>query len=172
MTQIILPSSGSFPTTTSSVSMGIVNVIPGIVQGSMDSWGEAIGVVILTSDAITSTQNWKRVPVSISQRVERLERNPLRRESLKKARQRLSHFISESGITLTSIRLSKGMSQKNLAELIGSQQSYIARIERNETNMLNSTIAKLAHALEITENEVRDALNAGWKLSAKEHENE
>lgn len=52
--------------------------------------------------------------------------------------------------TLTSLRLSSGMSQAKLAEAAGTTQSYIARIERGQSDPGTEMIDRLAQALGLT----------------------
>lgn len=56
--------------------------------------------------------------------------------------------------TFSAIRLSKGMSQKALAESAGTSQSYIARIEAGQVDPGTEQIAKIAEALGADETEV------------------
>jgi len=45
------------------------------------------------------------------------------------------------------LRIDKGLSQKQLADLIGTQQSAISRLESGEYNPSIQFLVKLAHAL-------------------------
>jgi DNA-binding XRE family transcriptional regulator len=51
--------------------------------------------------------------------------------------------------SLTQMRLSKGWTQRDLAQLVGTSQSHIARIEGRACDPHLSTVAALAKALEI-----------------------
>ena len=80
------------------------------------------------------------------------ESDPRRAAALARARQRLASVLTEntSNPSLTSLRLAKGLSQANLAQAIGTQQSYIARIERNGNDLRATTIKQLAKVLGVT----------------------
>lgn len=49
---------------------------------------------------------------------------------------------------LISLRLKRGLTQKELADKIGTSQSVIARIENGEQNLSLKTLTKIAYALE------------------------
>ncbi|MDN5752541.1 MAG: helix-turn-helix transcriptional regulator [Nitrosospira sp.] len=53
--------------------------------------------------------------------------------------------------TLTVLRLMVGLSQARLAEMIGTSQPHIARIEGGRTDPGTEMIAKLARALAVNE---------------------
>jgi len=58
------------------------------------------------------------------------------------------------GDNLRKIRLSKGMSQSQLAEKIGSDKSYISTIEHGKKNLTLETMSKLAQALGVSREEL------------------
>jgi len=81
--------------------------------------------------------------------------------SLANARKKLAGTLEENqGQSLKAYRLRKGLSQKELADLMDTQQSYIARIEKNATELRSKTILKLARALDITCDEVIEAVES------------
>ena len=49
-------------------------------------------------------------------------------------------------IALYEARKAAGLTQKQLADLIGTKQTYIAQIENGKKNITFSTLAKYAHA--------------------------
>lgn len=61
-------------------------------------------------------------------------------------------------VTLRTLRLKKGMSQAQLAEVIGTQQPYIARIESGSADLRLETCRRLADALGIDLNTLNLAL--------------
>ncbi|MBI9014643.1 MAG: helix-turn-helix transcriptional regulator [Clostridiales bacterium] len=48
---------------------------------------------------------------------------------------------------LINLRIEKGLSQKQLAELIGTKQSAISRLESGNSNPSVEFLSKIAHAL-------------------------
>lgn len=54
------------------------------------------------------------------------------------------------GKAIREVRLSKGISQENLALLSGVDRSYVGRIERGDNNVAFLTLARLASALDTT----------------------
>jgi DNA-binding XRE family transcriptional regulator len=67
-------------------------------------------------------------------------------------------FYGEDGETIRSLRLHKGMSQVDLAELLGTSQSHIARVESGSENPLLATCRRLCNALEIDMNTLDNAM--------------
>ena len=90
--------------------------------------------------------------------VEDLERDPQRYVALKGARQRLARKLEPKVGGLAALRLRRGLSQKQLADAIGTSQPHIARIEKGRDNVLLATANQLARALGVTLNEVNVAL--------------
>lgn len=102
----------------------------------------------------------RKTPIDI---VAKHEANPSRKAALERARARLGKKIAtvEGVDTLTSLRLAKGFSQSRLADLIGSKQPYIARLEKGEIPNVSATvIRKLRDALGVTADQIIDALAA------------
>lgn len=88
---------------------------------------------------------------SLQRTILRREASPAKRAALERARRRLGASLSQSeGTTLTSIRLSKGLSQAALAAMIGQSQPYIARLEKERQDLRSKTISKLAKALDVS----------------------
>jgi DNA-binding XRE family transcriptional regulator len=90
--------------------------------------------------------------------VENLERDPQRHVALKGARQRLAGKLEPKVGGLAALRLRRGLSQKQLADAIGTSQPHIARIEKGRDNVLLATANQLARALGVTLDEVNVAL--------------
>lgn len=57
------------------------------------------------------------------------------------------HFNGRSGTTIRTLRLSRGMSQSQLAIAISSSQSHVARIESGGLDPNYNTFMRLARAL-------------------------
>lgn len=54
------------------------------------------------------------------------------------------------GMTIRRIRLSKGISQENLALMAEVDRSYVGRIERGDNNVAILTLSKLTNSLNIS----------------------
>jgi DNA-binding XRE family transcriptional regulator len=67
------------------------------------------------------------------------------------ARRELGQEIADSGDapSLTVLRLKKGLSQKQLADAIGTSQAAVSRLEAGEQEPRLTTLRKLAAALEV-----------------------
>jgi DNA-binding XRE family transcriptional regulator len=70
-------------------------------------------------------------------------------ESLKESRKWISSSYYNDDLTLTSLRLSLGLSQKELGEICGFKQSHISRYESGRSIPSIETSAKLAQALNV-----------------------
>lgn len=79
---------------------------------------------------------------------------------LKAARVEVGAKLSRTadGATIRSLRLGLGMSQRDLAEQIGTTQSRVSRIESRRERPAEDTIRKLRSALQIDFNTLMDAL--------------
>lgn len=59
-------------------------------------------------------------------------------------------FKTTFGSNLRTVRIAKGYTQQELADIIGSQQPAYSKIENGETNVTLKTINKLAQALDVS----------------------
>lgn len=73
------------------------------------------------------------------------------------ARKQLANEIHEitPENTFAKLRLIKGLSQQNVASMIGTSQSHIAKIEAGKVNIEFKTAIKIAKVLEITLDELK-----------------
>lgn len=94
---------------------------------------------------------------SIQDRLAEAETNPKRLRALANARQRLGKTFYPDG-SLAAIRMREGLSQKELAQRIGTSQSRLSRIEAGLDDPLLSTVRKLADALAVDVNTISDAI--------------
>ena len=95
---------------------------------------------------------WRqRTPVRavlVSSRIAKLEADPARAAALARARNRIAAKAQFEGKpTLTSLRLTAGMSQSTLANKVGTQQSNVSRWESDPSDLQVQTILRLADAL-------------------------
>jgi ribosome-binding protein aMBF1 (putative translation factor) len=102
----------------------------------------------------------------VSERMAALERDPVRAALLAEARKELAAELQEEqGETIRSLRLAKGLSQSALAEMIGTKQPHVARIEAGQ-DIFMSTAKKLAAALGLDMNALDDALQLQDQVKA------
>lgn len=83
---------------------------------------------------------------SISSLIAERERDSRKAAALARARKKIASLLDNVSNSIASLRLSKGLSQQQLADLMGVKQPYIARVERGE-DVKMSTITNLATAL-------------------------
>lgn len=70
-------------------------------------------------------------------------------EKLSSARKLLSEALTGSTDSIKARRMNLGLSQKEVADMIGTSQPHIARIEKNPSCMMFETAIKLSAALQI-----------------------
>lgn len=70
-------------------------------------------------------------------------------------------YYDEQTQTLTSLRLSKGLSQTEFATKIGRQQPYVSRVETNEagSNLTRSIMKEMCRVLDVDMNTLDMALD-------------
>lgn len=73
-------------------------------------------------------------------------------------------FYSEDGDTIKTMRLQNGWSQSALAELLGTSQSHVARIERGTENLVRTTLTRLCVAFDVDMNTLDEALSRQEKI--------
>jgi len=60
-----------------------------------------------------------------------------------------SHTVKSTAKLLTQARKAKGLTQKQLADLLGLPQSYVARIEAGKTDLRTSKLMEIARLLDL-----------------------
>lgn len=95
----------------------------------------------------------------IGQRLRGIEKDPEKKKHLINARKWIGEALySQEPPTLKAYRLNLGLSQTDLAMLINSSQSHVARIERGTENLHIETCRKLCAALKIDMNHLDELL--------------
>ncbi len=92
--------------------------------------------------------------VNIDDLVSDWEKDPETAQALADTRKRLAAEIPEEKFPFTRLRMEQGLSQRQLASLVGKEQSYIARIEKGDGNVTVNTINALAKALGVPAEQV------------------
>lgn len=78
---------------------------------------------------------------------------------VKGARREMGDHLAEAGdVSLRSLRLKAGLSQRELAERIGTSQPNIARMEKSPGDVTLGTLRRLAAALGVDLNTLDGAL--------------
>ncbi|NLC36045.1 MAG: helix-turn-helix transcriptional regulator [Alcaligenaceae bacterium] len=91
-------------------------------------------------------------------RRERLSSDPKKAAALQRARRRIAQELSDdSEFSVAKLRLNAGLSQAELANMMGTQQPAIARLEKGQTEPQLSTIEKLAEAFGVAPEKVLNA---------------
>lgn len=92
--------------------------------------------------------------VSVRNRMALLEADPRRAKLLQQARKNLSsNSLIDKG-SLKQLRLSRGLSQEQVAKLMGSTQAQVAKLEAGRPDVRISTVKKIAAALGVSSLEV------------------
>jgi DNA-binding XRE family transcriptional regulator len=102
--------------------------------------------------------------MTIEQVIARSESTPFRAERLRQARKRLAQRLYGEDLTLKSLRMRAGLSQAKVAEMIGTSQSHIARVESGSDALMIDTCRKLCHALNVDMNTLDKALTNSQHL--------
>lgn len=109
----------------------------------------------ISQEVTISVASERKLPgTSLKSLMKMREKDPARSKYLKAARLKLSEQIDKDKYPLAQLRLSKGLSQTQLADKMGMQQPSIARIERGAEDIKLSTIEKLSVALGVDKYEV------------------
>jgi ribosome-binding protein aMBF1 (putative translation factor) len=94
------------------------------------------------------------------------EKDNDRRAAMEDARRWVADtFYQEDEDTIRTIRMRKGLSQAQLAEILGTSQSHVARIEKGTENIMIDTCRRLAKALEIDMNTLDAVLRQQEKIA-------
>jgi len=88
------------------------------------------------------------------------EAMPSRAAALRAARKTLAEPLHGTQAGLACMRMKAGKSQAQLAELAGTSQAHIARIEAGKNDPGTSLIARIARALDVAEVEVFTAVRS------------
>lgn len=117
----------------------------------------------------------KPIPIpnttSIDDLIKEFETDPEMAAALSQSRAELSdHLYAGKTLTLPAIRLSAGLSQSQLADMISTSQPYIARIESGKTDPSTDVIARLAAALGKDDSLIFTAIRNQRKLREDSHE--
>jgi len=103
---------------------------------------------------------------SIDAVAEDLEREPAGRVALEHARGLIAdRLYTGSPATIAAMRLRKGWSQQRLANVMGTSQPHVARIEAGRDDLRLSTLNKLASALGVSLLDVVQAMAKGSEQS-------
>lgn len=88
-----------------------------------------------------------------------LEKDPAHAAGFAEARTWVADsFYAEDGVTIRTIRLRAGLTQKQLAIAIGTSQPQIAKIESGRLDPALSTCKRLSHALGVSLDVISDAM--------------
>ena len=98
--------------------------------------------------------------IPIGTLVAQREKDSRKAAAYARARQKLASRLEGGEPSLARLRLAKGMSQSQLANAMGKQQPYVARLESGSNDVQVSTIEALAKALCVPANEVFAAVMA------------
>ncbi|QHD05504.1 hypothetical protein PspR76_07080 [Pseudomonas sp. R76] len=76
-------------------------------------------------------------------------------------------FYPDEQNTVRTVRLRRGLSQKQLATIIGSSQPHVANIEKGSVNVMFNTVLRLCDALVITPNDFQCMIENQQKINAR-----
>ena len=76
-------------------------------------------------------------------------------------------FYPDEQNTVRTVRLRRGLSQKQLATIIGSSQPHVANIEKGSVNVMFNTVLRLCDALAITPNDFQCMIENQQKINSR-----
>ena len=137
------PSRSEFsePTTTSADSGQVVIGEKAVVTATQPSRGPIIEIR-------GAEEAWPAGYKSVEDFVSKSETDPARKAALEDARRWAADTLYPEEKSLRTIRLNKGLSQTRLAEMVGTNQAHIARIEGGAVDVQVGTLVRLAQALD------------------------
>lgn len=94
--------------------------------------------------------------VSMTDFLSEIESDPVASD-LNEGRKWVAETFYKESRSLAALRLSKGWSQKQLAEMLNTKQPYIARIENGVEDIQLSTLKKLAKVFDVDIHEIIEA---------------
>jgi len=113
----------------------------------------------VTLDMALVSRRQTRHGVAIDTLIAERERDTKKAAALARARRKhAANLEDDPALSLTRLRLAKGWSQTQLAHAIGTQQPYIARIERGDDDLKMSTMEKIAQALGVPASDIFQAV--------------
>ena len=70
-------------------------------------------------------------------------------------------LFGDEQLSLSKLRLSRGLSQTQLAKAIGTSQPHVARIEASKGELLFDTASRIADALGVKLDDLRPLIESG-----------
>ena len=96
--------------------------------------------------------------VDIDDYIDEISQDENDRTALLDARKEIASDLYGERISIASLRLQHGWSQRDLARIIGTKQPHISRLEAGTIDPHLSTLKKLADAFEISLGQLSEAL--------------
>lgn len=122
--------------------------------------------IFYIGDHVAESESPPAQHTTVDALVEKWSRDPARRAALEDARRWAADAVyGDEGVSVRTLRLTKGFSQSRLAEMIGTSQPHIARIERGTENLMIETCRRLAAALDVDMNTLDQALRRQAELA-------
>lgn len=108
---------------------------------------------------------------AFSKLVARLESREEHKQGMAEARSWFAEkVLSDEGDTIRTLRLKKGMNQTKFAEVLGTTQAHVARLEKGNTDPQRSTCKRLREVLGISADmleEIMDRQERAYSAKAK-----
>lgn len=105
-----------------------------------------------------------RLPRNVAVRQREANDVDYRRRMEAARRELAAEFSSVVPESLAQMRLRRGLSQQRLAEMIGTSQSHVAKIEAGTINLYWHTVVRLADALSVSLDELRPLISINEQL--------
>lgn len=102
---------------------------------------------------------------AFSRLMARLDASAEHKEGIASAREWVADdLLANEGKTVRTLRLKKGLNQTQLAELLGTTQAQVARIEKGNVDLQRSTCKRLREVLGVSADELDEMLDRQEKI--------
>ncbi|WP_164747875.1 helix-turn-helix domain-containing protein [Pseudomonas koreensis] len=130
-----------------------------------ETWGTASAGVVLKFETSVLPAPLAQKNTAFSRLMARLENSPEHKEGIASAREWLADDVmGDEGKTVRRLRLKKGLNQTQLAELLGTTQAQVARIEKGNVDLHRSTCKRLREVLGVSADELDEMLDLQEKI--------
>lgn len=146
--------------TSSALSEGVIKGIDVSQKPAYEGFDNVFFVELGEANAVELPKGF----TSVDDMLDSLPTDDGWEQALIAARKELSEKLHPDTITVASLRLARGWTQRQLAEKYGSSQAHIARIESGKDDVRISTIEKLSEVFNVSACTVMEAIQNAKRM--------
>jgi ribosome-binding protein aMBF1 (putative translation factor) len=125
-----------------------------------ETLGTANVGVVLKFEASILAPPLAQKNTAFSRLMSRLETSAEHKDGIASAREWMADdILADEGKTVRTLRLKKNLSQTQLADLLGTTQAQVARIEKGNVDLQRSTCKRLREVLGVSAGELDEMLD-------------